>query len=100
MINLINMKFSLIRGKILSAIAENQPISVTKLSEIVGISKGTTIYRYLNELETRGLIKIKGENKKRGKPKQIFITEKAKPYKFENINKTIKSLEKMNKLFK
>jgi len=88
------------RGLILSAIAENEPISVTDLSKKLNISMGTTIYRYLEELKQRGLITMKQEKNKRGKPTMLSTTSKAKPFKFKSMDNTIKALDKFNKFMK
>ena len=81
------------RARILSIIAENEPISITKLSKLAGISTGTTTYRYVQELKDRKLIILKKENKKRGKPTMLSITNKANPL-------NIKAIESMNKVSK
>jgi predicted ArsR family transcriptional regulator len=74
------MAFSIRRGEILRTICDNSPISVIELSRRVKISAGTTIYRYLKELEDRGLITMyKDSKKKRGNPTMIKATDKANP---------------------
>ena len=72
-------KFSFQRALILSTIKDNEPISISNLAKKINSSAGTTIYRYLEELEEYGLIKMKKENKKRGKPTMLSTTDKAKP---------------------
>jgi len=83
------MKLSVMRGYILALIKENQPITVTELSKKLNISTGTSIYRYLKELEERKLIVMKkesgSEKMKRGNPTYLQITSKAKPFKVKEF---------------
>lgn len=72
------MKFSFTRPYILSKIVEDGPLSITELSKMVGISRGTTIYRYLEELKQRGLITIDKKENETGQPSIIIATEKGK----------------------
>lgn len=89
------MKFSLIRAKILSIIQENEPISISELAKKTGISTGNTIYRYIEELQERGLITIKKDTKKRGQPSFISTTSKAKPIS----SKLIQNIESLKEAF-
>lgn len=88
------MEFSWQRGRILAIIKKHQPISVTDTAKKANISTGSTIYRYLEELKSRGLITIEKQNKKRGRPVMLNTTPKAVPLDlrvFEAGNK-LKSL--------
>lgn len=81
------MAFSMTRAKILAIIKKGEPISITSLSKQINLSRGTTIYRYLEELEQRGLIKRYKELKKRGQPTMLITTEKAKPLSLKFLEK-------------
>jgi len=72
------MEWSFKRAQILRTIKDNEPINITSLCEKVNISKGNTIYRYLKELEFRGLISTKKEKGTRGEPTLLMTTKKAK----------------------
>lgn len=84
------MELSYTRGKILSIIKEKQPISITDLSKELKLAGGTTIHRYVEELKQRGLITAHKENKKRGKPTMLSVTNKADPMPYAMV----KALEK------
>lgn len=74
------MKFDIQRGWLLRIIKDNPNISISKLSEKSGIAGGTTIYRYLEELESKGLITMrKADKKEKGQPTHLNTTNKAKP---------------------
>lgn len=79
------MVFDLQRALILSTISENEPLSISQLTKLLEMSGGTTIYRYLAELEHRRLIEIK----KKGKSQIITTTNRAIPVKSENLKKII-----------
>lgn len=74
------LKISLARAKILTTL-KDKPMTITELSKKLG--KGysrTTLYHYITELKSRGLIYEKPATKKRGKrtPK-LLLTDKANP---------------------
>ncbi len=73
------MVFSLKRGEILRVIKDNEPISITSLAKRVNLSTGNTIYRYIKELEEKGLINTSKDEKKRGQPTMLRVTDKARP---------------------
>lgn len=78
------MKFSTQRGWLLRIIFDNPNISITQLSKVSGVSRGTTIYRYLEELESKGLIEMnktinEKTAKEKGQPTYLKATKKAKP---------------------
>lgn len=89
------MKLNIMRASILSTIQENQPITVSALAEKVNISKGSSIYRYLKELEKRKLITMKKEKNKnktkKGNPTYINTTNKAKPFSLQEIKQCKKN---------
>lgn len=81
------------RAEILRIIKDNEPLTVTQLGKILNISLGSSIYRYLNELEERGLIELTKDSKKRGQPAFIKTTPKADPISkgvFDMVNKMFK----------
>jgi len=90
------MAFSLMRARILQAIKKDEPINIVQLAKKLKISGGTSIYRYVRELEERGLIKTYKELKKRGQPTMLITTEKAKPL----LDGELKALEKISSYFK
>lgn len=78
------MSISLMRAKVLSYIAKyekdhKKPISISELSRLTGIPNGTTLIRYLKELDDRDLIEMKRNTKIRGYPVLIKTTNKADP---------------------
>lgn len=93
------MKFSLTRALILSTISENQPISVSDLAKKINLSKGTSIYRYLEELKKRGLIIMEKEKDvskiKKGNPTFIRTTKKANAFDSKDVKKLLNLKEKL-----
>jgi len=90
------MAFSIMRARILQEIKKNEPINIIQLTKKLKTSGGTSIYRYLRELEKRGLIKTYKEEKKRGQPTLLITTEKAKPL----LEGELKALDKITGYFK
>lgn len=81
------MKFSTQRGWLLRIICDNPNITITQLSKMSGVSRGTTIYRYLEELESKGLITMtKADKKEKGQPTHLKATSKAKPMEWVVFN--------------
>lgn len=88
------MKFNTKRARILSIIAEKGPLSISDLARLSETSMGTTIHRYIEELESKGLIESFTEKKKQGKPRMLRVTSKAAPIAEE----TWKFFERFKKL--
>ena len=88
------MAFSLMRAKILSIIKEKKTITISELAKASGISTGTTIYRYLDELVDRKLITLERQLKKRGQPTIVRPTAKADalPLKMFETSDKLKSI--------
>ena len=69
------MKFNQAKQIIIETVKKNQPINISKLAKKIGLSKGSSIYRYLRELENENIIIMKKEigKRKRGNPTFIYI---------------------------
>jgi len=71
------------RARILTTIKEKEPIKMVDLAKAVNISPGTTITRYIKELEEAGLIVLLKDSKQRGQPVFLKTTSKADPINSE-----------------
>jgi len=74
------MELSVQRAWLLRIIYDYPNISVSELSRRSGIANGTTIFRHLQDLKSRGLIEMdKKEKKVKTQPMYLKATKKANP---------------------
>lgn len=82
------MTFSFMRAHLLRIIKDNEPINGRELGKLAEISEGRTLFRYIQELERRGLI----ITKKQGQSRILKTTTKARalPLPLFKIEKKLK----------